>query len=221
MSDFLGDTADSHEPTVDDAVTVGERATELRRLLVAAGAGDATAFDGAFALLYEDLRRLARAVRAGRASETLSATALVHEAFFKLQRSVGSDEARQWTGRQPFLQVAARAMRQVLANAARDRQAAKRGGDALLVTLDPELGISGANADEIAALDEALERFGRLDPRAAQVVECRVFGGLTAEETAEALTVSVPTVQRDWRSARAWLRDQLADWAPSPAPGAP
>lgn len=184
---------------------------QVTRWLEAAGRGDRAAFDAAFAGVYAELRRLAGRVRQGRAGDTLTATALVHEAYFKLARSVGSGDAAQWVGRQAFLKVAARAMRQVLANAARDRLADKRGGGALPVTLDDAIGIPAVSAEQVVAVDDLLERLEALDERQARVVECRFFAGLSVEETAEALGISAPTVQRDWRSARAWLVTALDD----------
>ncbi len=189
-------------------------AEQVTGWLEAAGRGDRDAFDAAFAGVYAELRRLAGRVRQGRASDTMSATALVHEAYFKLARSVGAGEAPQWIGRQAFFRVAARAMRQVLANAARDRLSDKRGGGALPVTLDDQLGIPAVSAEQVVAVDDLLQRLESLDERQARVVECRFFAGLSVEETAEALGISTPTVQRDWRSARAWLARALDEGTP-------
>lgn len=202
MEDATPGRADSSTPPSAEQVTLW---------LEAAGRGDREAFDAAFSGVYGELRRLAGRVRQGRASDTMSATALVHEAYFKLARSVGADEAPQWIGRQAFLKVAARAMRQVLANAARDRLTDKRGGGALRVTLDEGLGIPAVSAEQVVAVDDLLERLEALDARQARVVECRFFAGLSVEETAEALGISAPTVQRDWRSARAWLAKALGE----------
>ncbi|MEP7382764.1 MAG: ECF-type sigma factor [Gemmatimonadota bacterium] len=209
----MQDATDPHAAAQGDPT-----AEQLTLWLEAAGRGDRSAFDAAFAGVYGELRRLAGRVRQGRASDTLSATALVHEAYFKLARSVGSGDAPQWIGRQTFLKVAARAMRQVLANAARDRLTDKRGGGALPVTLDESIGIPAVHAEQVVAVDELLQRLEVLDERQARVVECRFFGGLSVEETAEALGISAPTVQRDWRSARAWLAkalDELGEAGPS------
>jgi RNA polymerase sigma factor (TIGR02999 family) len=206
MEDALSRHGDSSPPPRTEQVT---------RWLEAAGRGDRDAFDAAFAGVYGELRRLAGRVRQGRASDTMSATALVHEAYFKLARSVGAGEAPQWTGRQAFFRVAARAMRQVLANAARDRLSDKRGGGALPVTLDDQLGIPAVTAEQVVAVDDLLQRLESLDERQARVVECRFFAGLSVEETAEALGISTPTVQRDWRSARAWLARALDKMTPA------
>jgi RNA polymerase sigma factor (TIGR02999 family) len=184
---------------------VSGSAGDFTVLLRAASAGDASAFDEAFARVYDELHRLAQQVRRGRASETLGATALVHEAYLKLSPSADV----RWEGHNHFMRVAARAMRQVLVGAARERLAAKRGGGDFAVTLDESAHGVEMRADELVALDEALVRLGAMDARQAQVVELRFFAGLTAEETAEALDISAPTVQRDWRAARAWLALQL------------
>ena len=175
--------------------------TELTALLRAASAGDPLAFDRAFEQVYDELHRLARRVRGGRASDTLGATALVHEAYLKLAPAAQP----AWEGRHHFLRVAARAMRQVLVGVARERLSAKRGGGDLAVTLDEGAYAAPMRARELLALDEALTRLAALDERQARVVELRYFVGLTAEETSRVLDVSVPTVQRDWRAARAWL----------------
>jgi RNA polymerase sigma factor (TIGR02999 family) len=184
------------------------REIELAALLEAASRGDRGALDAAFAHVYDDLRRLAARVRVGRASDTMSATALVHEAYVKLARP-GDAAAPRWEGRRHFFAVAARAMRQVLVGAARERLAGKRGGGEIAVTFDERAHAEPVRPAELIALDEALERLAAVDPRAARVVECRYFAGLTAEETAEALDISTPTVQRDWRAARAWLAREL------------
>jgi RNA polymerase sigma factor (TIGR02999 family) len=188
-------------------------AGDVTRLLRLAQAGDAGAFETAFARVYDELRRLAERVRRGQPSDTLNATALVHEAWLKLAPASASD----WAGRRHFLNVAARAMRQVLVDAARERLAAKRGGGVVAVTLDGAAGEAVAAAvrdEEVLALDEALARLAQLDERQARVVELRWFAGFTAEETAEALGISTPTVQRDWRAARAWLTLQLREAGP-------
>ena len=181
---------------------------EVSALLRAASSGDDRAFDRAFSRVYDELHRLARLVRGGRASDTLGATALVHEAYLKLLPSAGNE----WEGRRHFLRVAARAMRQVLVGAARERLAAKRGGgEEFSVTLDEAAHAAPMRAEELLALDEALVELGTLDERQARVVELRWFAGLTAEETADVLGISEPTVHRDWRAARAWLSVRLRD----------
>ncbi|GJG85301.1 DNA-directed RNA polymerase sigma-70 factor [Gemmatimonadetes bacterium T265] len=183
----------------------------LTVLLRQAADGDARALDRVFALTYAELHRLAHLVRRGTPgapAATLSSTALVHEAYLKLVPAAD----REWRGRAHFFALAARAMRQVLVSAARARLAAKRGGDDVFpVTLDEGAVAAPPRPERLLALDEALDRLAALDARQARVVECRYFAGLTAEETADLLGVSVQTVHRDWRSARAWMARELGD----------
>jgi RNA polymerase sigma factor (TIGR02999 family) len=180
-------------------------------LLRAAADGDRDAVDRLYAHVYPQLRRLAHRVRAGRAGETLSTTALANEAYVKLARGRVAD----WHERAHFFAVAARAMRQVVMDAARRRIARKRGGDGgFAVSLDEGLHASPVRATELLALDDALERLAAIAPRRAAVVEHRFFGGLTTEDVAAVLGVSTATVERDWRAARAWLASELADGAP-------
>jgi RNA polymerase sigma factor (TIGR02999 family) len=166
---------------------------------------DRHALDAVFSETYEELRRLAASVRAGDPSATLSPTALVNEAWLKLSDSPQVAH----TSRLHFKRIAARAMRQVLIEAARRRQADKRGGGAAFVTFEDSMGETATAADELLALDEALEELARLSPRQAMLVEARFFGGLELKETAELLQVSEATIVRDWRSARAWLASEL------------
>ena len=166
------------------------------------------ALDLLFSATYEELRRLASSVRRGDPSATLSPTALVNEAWLKLAAS----PALGVTSQLHFKRIAARAMRQVLVEAARRRTAEKRGGGAALVTFDESMGHAGAagtTSDELLALDGALEELARLNPRQAQLVESRFFGGLDVRETADLLGISEATVLRDWRAARAWLSGEL------------
>ncbi|HEY0779849.1 MAG TPA: ECF-type sigma factor [Gemmatirosa sp.] len=173
--------------------------------LRAAQAGDAAAESALYAAVYEDLRRLARRVRAGRAGATLSTTALVHEAYVRLRPS----RPHEWDGRAHFFAIAARAMRAAVVDAARRHTAAKRGAGVAFCTLGDESVAQAMRPDELLALDEALDRLGTLDPRQLRVVEHRFFAGLTAEETADVLGVSLSTVEREWRGARAWLAVEL------------
>lgn len=159
-----------------------------------------------FEALYEELHRLAGRVRRGRASETLSTTVLVHEAYVKL----AFVDATDVDSRLHFFRLAARAMRQVLVDAARQKLSAKRGGELLRVTFDEAAHPTPMSAEAFLSLDEAIEGLAGLDPRAAAVVECRFFAGLTTEETASMLCVSPRTVKRDWRVARAFLAAELA-----------
>ncbi len=167
---------------------------------------DRRALDHLFNTAYEELRRLAATVRRDDPNATLSPTALVNEAWLKLANS----PHLAGTSRLHFKRIAARAMRQVLIEAARRRHAAKRGGSALaVVTFDDSLGEAVTSSDELLSLDAALEDLGRMSPRQAAMVECRFFGGLDVAETAEYLQVSEATVLRDWRAARAWLANEL------------
>lgn len=183
---------------------MGRDPRTVTQLLEAAAAGERTALDRVFERVYPELRRLARLVRAGRAGETLGTTALAHEAYLKL-----TGGATAWQGRAHFLAVAARAMRQIVVDAARRRLARKRGGFGLATSLDDTAMAGPARAADVVALDEALTRLAAIAPRRAQVVEHRFFGGLTMEEIALVLQVSVATVERDWRAARAWLASEL------------
>lgn len=169
--------------------------------------------DRLFSAAYDELRRLAASVRRRDPGMTLSPTALVHEAWLKLASSPPS----VLVSRLHFKRVAARAMRQVLVDAARRRKADKRGAGAPFVTLDESAVAGGplpghgptASADAVLAVDEALRAFERASPRQAAVVEHRFFGGLELAEIAELLGVSEATVLRDWRTARAWLAAEL------------
>jgi len=162
--------------------------------------------DIVFSLAYEELRRLASTVRRGDPKATLSPTTLVHEAWLKLANS--PDVAT--TSRLHFKRIAARAMRQLLVEAARRRHAHKRGGDGgIRVTFDESLESADACGDELLALDTALQELARMNPRQATMVESRFFGGLDVSETATLLNVSEATVMRDWRAAKAWLAHEL------------
>jgi RNA polymerase sigma factor (TIGR02999 family) len=184
--------------------------SSVTELLHAAGSGDAQALDALFARVYDELKRLAHRVRGGRAGDTLSTTALVHEAYLKLVPSADMS----WESRTHFLGVAARAMRQVLVDAARRQLADKRGGEQAAVSLDEASHPAPVRAAELIALDEALEKLRSFDPRRAQVVEQRFFAGLSTRETATLLGVSTGTVERDWRAARAWLSLEIGGGAP-------
>jgi RNA polymerase sigma factor (TIGR02999 family) len=171
------------------------------------GAGDSKALERLVPLVYRDLRRLAHRHLAGRkAGHTPGSTDLVHEAYLKL---LGHRRAT-FRNRRHFFAVAARAMRHLLIDRARQRRRRKRGGDAVHLPLDEvELGVE-QHTDRILAVDEALRRLEQVEARLARVVECRFFAGLSDEETAEALDVTPRTVQRDWIRARAWLRAEMS-----------
>jgi RNA polymerase sigma factor (TIGR02999 family) len=162
------------------------------------------ALDDLFSAAYEELRRLAASVRRDDPAATISPTALVNEAWLKL----ADTPAVAKTSPLHFKRIAARAMRQVLVEAARRRNAEKRGGGAPVVTFDDAM--SGVTtADDVLGLDAALEALAQIEPRQALMVESRYFGGLDVAETAELLGVSEATVLRDWRAARAWLAHEL------------
>ncbi len=155
---------------------------------------------------YKELRALAGALfRSQPDGHTLQPTALVHEAFLKLARAANSE----WSGREHFLAVAARAMRQVLASHARKRRTDKRGWGRTRVTLTGIAASDLATSVDLVELDAVLSELEKLSPRQAQIVECRIFGGLTFPEIAVALEVSLATVEKDWRRARAWLAAEL------------
>ena len=186
---------------------------DITRLLIAWRAGDEDALDQLFPRVYEELRHIAhRHLRREREGHTLSTTALVNEAYLKLV-----DQTRaQWTDRAHFFAVAARVMRRILVDYARRHQAKKRGGGTGPLTLDDEaVGSATLVADERAemllALDDALKRLAEVDERLSKVVECRFFGGLTEEETADALSITARTVRRDWVKAKGWLHQALRE----------
>lgn len=183
---------------------------DITTMLEALRDGDRDAIDTLFPVLYEELRRLAQAQRSEwRGEHTLNTTALVHEAYLKLvrQERVGVNE------RSHFFALAAKAMRHILTDYARRRQAEKRGGGARPVGLNEAAGavnpVSAESAMELLALEDALAGLEAANERQARVVECRFFAGLPVAETAAALGISESTVKRDWRIARAILRDAL------------
>ncbi len=173
----------------------------------AAAPGARQELDALFSVTYEELRRLAYTVKRNDPSLTLNPTALVNEAWLKL----ASSPPFASTSPLHFKRIAARAMRQVLVEAARRRHASKRGGDGelMFVTFDEGLHQGAASGDDLLALEDALEELERLEPRQALLVESRFFGGLDVAETAVLLDVSEVTVHRDWRAAKAWLSHRL------------
>jgi len=179
---------------------------EVTRLLKRLKEGDSDAGEQLIPLVYDQLRGAARRALAGeRPGHTLQATELVHEAYFKLLGSAQVD----WQGRAHFVAIAARAMRQILVDHARRRQADKRGGGVQHVTLGDAEAELALPPEELLALDAALDRLQEHDPRMRSVVEYRFFGGLTEKEIAEVLDLTVRTVQRDWVKARAWLHQEI------------
>jgi RNA polymerase sigma-70 factor, ECF subfamily len=160
-----------------------------------------------FSLVYDELRRIAaRKLRNERTSHTLSATALVHEAWLELSKL----NRIQWQNRSHYLAVAAQAMRRILIDYAVGRSRQKRGGGQAPLQLDDEVWVvAETRSEDLLALDESLERLAALNERQARIVEQRFYGGMTVEETAEALNVSPATVKREWATARAWLNREL------------
>jgi RNA polymerase sigma factor (TIGR02999 family) len=185
---------------------------DLTGMLAAWNDGDAGALDRLVALLYPELRRMAhRQLQRRRAGESVESAALANEAYLKLVRAGGI----RCENRAHFLALCSQIMRRILVDHARRRGFAKRGGDLLLVTLDEALVSSQARGIEVLALDEALEALARIDRRKSRVVELRYSGGLDIAETAAVLGVSVDTVKRDWRMAKAWLLAALGHSAAS------
>jgi RNA polymerase sigma-70 factor (ECF subfamily) len=168
--------------------------------------------DSLLPIVYQELRRLAAAyLRRERPGQTLQPTALVHEAYLRLMK----DRPGRWQNRAHFCAIAAHSMRQILIERARARGALKRGGAQPRVTLDEALVAGGEQSFDILALDAALERLARLDAEQARLVELRFFGGLTVEETADAMNISPATVKRHWTIARAWLARELEGNSPA------
>ena len=189
-------------------------APPVTELLRAWSAGHEAALDQLIPLVESELRRLARIYMAReRLGHTLQTTALVNEAFVRLI------DARQvrWQDRAHFLGISARLMRRVLVDHARARGMQKRGGGAYAVPLEDDMAVSPAQNVDLLALDRALEALASVDERKCRVIEMRFFGGLTVEETAEALRVSPDTVKRDWRLAKLWLVRELENTGHAPA----
>ena len=180
---------------------------DVTALLVALSSGQGRALDELMPVVYEELRTIAhRYLRQERPGHTLNTTALVHEAYMKLVDIKRVD----YRDRGHFYAVASRAMRRILIDHAKARKAKKRGGGAEAITLDEALQLTDRVADDLLALDDALDRLAELDARQARAIEFRFFGGLTFEETAAVLGISVASAKRDWTLARAWLNRELA-----------
>ncbi len=176
--------------------------SDVTQLLNAWGDGRQEALDELMPIVYQELRKLARShLRRERDEHTLQPTALVNEAYLRLvdQKNV------QWQNRSHFFGIAAQLMRRILVDHARRRQSEKRGGGEAPMPFDEARGVP-SKAPDLVALDEALNDFAELDPRAAKIVELRQFGGLSIDETAEVLEISPATVKREWTAAKAWLR---------------
>jgi RNA polymerase sigma factor (TIGR02999 family) len=175
--------------------------------------GDPTAAEQLLPLVYDELRKLAAARLAQeKPGQTLQATALVHEAYLRLVVSGGRESPQEtpWAGRGHFFAAAAEAMRRILVEQARRKGRVRHGGGLKRVELDSQLEVAGELETDLVALDEALQRLELEDPAAAAMVKLRYFGGLTIEEAAQALEISVRTANRHWAYARAWLYQQLS-----------
>jgi RNA polymerase sigma factor (TIGR02999 family) len=185
---------------------MGTVSADVSRLLRAWSGGDKAAFDRLLPLVYGELRRMARRYMRGQRGHTLETAALIHEAYLRLigQRDV------QWQDRAHFFGVAATAMRHILVDHARARQAAKRGGAAQRISLDEIPAVTPTNPVQLIALDDALRGLAAVDARKSQIVELKYFGGLTVAEIADVLDISPETVARDWRLARTWLFRELS-----------
>jgi RNA polymerase sigma factor (TIGR02999 family) len=179
---------------------------DVTRLLDAWREGDEAALTQLMPIVYGELRRMAGQQLGRGSAQTLQATALIHDAYLRLVQN----PAKKWQNRSHFFAVCATAMRHILVDHARSRHSAKRGGPDRALSLDNVVDLSAERAAEVLALDAALTELKALHPRQSSVVECRYFGGLTVEETAEALAVSPETVMRDWKMAKAWLYGVLS-----------
>jgi RNA polymerase sigma factor (TIGR02999 family) len=184
--------------------------TEVTQMLLAWSHGDEEALHKLVPVVYEELRRLARHYMSGeRTGHTLQTTALVHEAYARL---VDTPNVR-WRDRAHFFAVCAQLMRRVLVDCSRSRGYLKRGGDLHRVPINDDVAISGGRGQDLLAIDQALTALASIDPRKSQVVELRFFGGMSVQETAEALKISPETVQRDWKLAKVWLLRELGGGA--------
>ena len=185
---------------------MGEGQESVTTLLTNWREGDQHAAEKVVTVVYDELRRLAaHYMRAERPDHTLEATALVHEMYMRLVAS----EPVPWQSRAHFFAVAAQQLRRILVNHARDRHAEKRGGKRVKLSLSFVNGVAQPCEQDVLDLEQALERLEQLDARAARVIELRFFGGMTEEEAAEALGISVATLKRDWAFGRAWLLRHL------------
>lgn len=184
---------------------MAEESSEITRLLKDFGGGNQQALEKLMPLVYGELRRLADGyLRRERRDHTLQPTALVHEAYLKL-----IDQDITWHNRAHFFGIAARTMRQILVDYARGHNAEKRGAGSVKISLDEAIDFSEKRAAELVALDDALTALAAFDAEKAKLVELRYFAGLSIEETAEVLNVSIPTIVRHWRTAKAWLAHEI------------
>ena len=183
--------------------------SDITQILAEIEDGDPAAADRLLPLVYEELRKLAAAKLANeRPGQTLQATALVHDAYLRL---VDVERAQQWNSRGHFFAAAAEAMRRLLVERARSKKRIRHGGGRQRIDLDTQLCISADGDETLLAINDALERLTAEEPEAAQAVKLRYFAGLTIEETAAAMNISVRTVNRHWTYARAWLYRELGE----------
>lgn len=181
---------------------------EVSQLLKEWSNGDQAALDRVVPIVYQELRRLAHHyMRRERPGHTLQTTALVNEAYMRL----ADYKKMRWQSRAHFFAVAAQVMRRILVEQARSKNFAKRGGGAEKISLDETAVVSAGRSAEVIAVDDALTELESWDPRKARIVELRFFGGLSIEETAEVMKISPTTVQREWRSAKAWLYKAISE----------
>jgi RNA polymerase sigma factor (TIGR02999 family) len=181
--------------------------SEVTRILSAIEGGDPKAAEQLLPLVYEELRKLAaQRLAQEKPGQTLQPTALVHEAYLRL---VGLEQGQQWNGRGHFFASAAEAMRRILVEQARKKGAGKRGGGRDRQDLDPDRVAAAEPNEDLLALDEALQRLAAKDPAKAQLIQLRYFAGLTIEEAALALGISVTSANRYWSYARAWLHQEM------------
>jgi RNA polymerase sigma factor (TIGR02999 family) len=184
-------------------------ASDVTALLQAWSGGDESARDQLFPLVYDELRRRAAGhLRRERPGHTLQTSGLVHEAFLKL-----IDQNAGWKNRAQFFGIASQVMRRVLVDHARARQAAKRAGPRIHVTLGEEVAVSDPREVDLIELDAALDELAAIDPRQARIVELRFFGGLTQQEVADLLGISLTTANREWRLVKAWLYQRISSEA--------
>jgi len=183
---------------------VSSSSNEVTELLARWGGGDEDAREALIPVVYQELRRIAGRCLAGQ-HQTLQSTALVHEAYLRL---VGQSSLRA-ENRAHFLAIAARLMRQVMVDHARSRGAAKRGSGCVTLTFDEAIALPQTSQVDVVALDDALSSLSSMDPRQAQIVDLRFFGGLSIEDTAQVLGISPATVSREWSTARIWLQREL------------
>ncbi|MGI9625767.1 MAG: sigma-70 family RNA polymerase sigma factor [Longimicrobiales bacterium] len=186
--------------------TLASNSGEITQLVESWSDGSDQAFDQLIELVYDDLRIIARRhLRVGAGDPVLNTTALVHEAYLKLVRV----EDGVWESRAQFFAFCSKAMRRILIDFARRRNSKKRGGDRVRAPLRDDSAAVDTDAVELLAVEEALQRLEKHNQRMARIVECRFFGGMTVQDTAEALDTSVRTVEREWRRARVYLLEAL------------